>query len=244
MNSVNCRSKAPPPSRSLCISLFAATSIDPRLTEGSFRNDDDNDDVSKNVAIKETAFFFRLCCGFSNSSNMSFFGEFPWNWILRDQQKKKREKKREREIRRPKFASSIKRGIKGISPRTRAVKATKCIDKARRTCRVAVLLINLLPFCLSRRCRCRRCYGSIESGLERGGRGRKQANLVLARCFLSAFLDREQKFIKASFGWSICTHLFGDQRALRSIKTNVRLVSTYQNLFLSLKIQGWVNMTF
>ena len=153
-------------------------------------------------------------------------------------------KKTEREIRRPKFASSLKRCIKRISPRTRAVKATKCTDKARRTCRVAVLLINLLTFCLSRRCRCRRCYGSIESGLERGGRGRKQANLVLARSFLSAFLDREQKFIKASFGWSICTNLFGDQVALRSIKTNVRLVSIYQNLFLSLKIQGWVNTTF
>ena len=52
--------KAPPPSRSLCISLFAATSIDPRLTEGNFRNDDDNDDVSKNVATKETALLFRL----------------------------------------------------------------------------------------------------------------------------------------------------------------------------------------
>ena len=84
MNSVNCRSKAPPP---LPLTLYkpVCSRLHPRLTEGSFRNDDDNDDVSKNVAIKETALLFRLCCGFSNSSNMPFFGEFSWNLILRDQ---------------------------------------------------------------------------------------------------------------------------------------------------------------
>ena len=154
---------------------------------------------AKTSLSKRLLFFSDFVAVSPTRPTCHFSVNFPGIEFL-ETNKKKKKKKREREIRRPKFASSIKRGIKRISPRTRAVKATKCIDKARRTCRVAVLLINLLPFCLSRRCRCRRCYGSIESGLERGGRGRTQANLVLARCFLSAFLDREQKFIKASFG--------------------------------------------
>ena len=92
MNSVNRRSKAPPPSRSLCISLFAATSIDPRLTEGSFRNDDDNDDVSKNVAIKETTFFSDFVAVSPTRPTCDFSVNFPGIEFLETNKKKKRKK--------------------------------------------------------------------------------------------------------------------------------------------------------